>query len=195
MNSLIDSMQSMNGKLENFSSLAQLGLRLILAFGFYTAAMNHWSNMAGTVYYFDQVLGIPMPAFNAYLATLTEFAGALLLTLGLFTRYISIPLIITMLVAILTAHWGNGYVAFENIPENSFLFSEAGNILGTTSGVEVYHDGIKVGNVDTVSTGGMEIPVMYSFMLLMLVAKGAGSFSLDFFLFRKKVLRHNDILS
>ena len=195
MNSLIDSMQNINGKLESVSSLAQLGLRLILAFGFYTAANNHWSNMAGTIYYFDQVLGIPMPAFNAYMATFIEFLGAILLSLGLFTRYISIPLIITMIVAIFTAHWGNGYIAFEKIPENSFLFSEAGNILGTTSGVEVYHDGIKVGDVDTVATGGMEIPVMYSFMLLMLVAKGAGTLSLDFFLFRKKVLRHNDILS
>jgi len=195
MNSFIDSMQSINGKLENVSSLAQLGLRLILAFGFYSAARAHWSDMPGTISYFDQVLGIPMPAFNAYLATLTEFAGALLLSLGLFTRYISIPLIITMLVAILTAHWGNGYVAFENIPENSFLFSEAGNILGTTSGVEVFHDGAKVGNVDTVATGGMEIPVMYIFMLLILVAKGAGTLSLDAFLFRKKVLRHNEILS
>lgn len=184
MTKITQSMKAMNGKLENVSCLAQLGLRLILAYGFYQAASNHWSNMAGTIYFFDHILGIPMPAFNAYLATLTEFLGALLLTLGLFTRYISIALIITMLVAILTAHWGNGYLAFESIPENSFLFSEAGNILGTTAGVEVYHDGVKVGDVDTVSTGGMEIPVMYVFMLLILVAKGAGNLSLDKLFFK-----------
>lgn len=186
MNTFITSIHTVNTKLEKVSSLAQLGLRLILSFGFYTAASNHWSNMEGTIYYFDQVLGIPLPAFNAYLATITEFIGAILLSLGLLTRYISIPLIITMLVAVLTAHWGNGYLAFETIPPNSFLFSEAGNILGTTSGVEVYHEGIKVGNVDTVATGGMEIPVMYIFMLLILVAKGGGAVSIDFFLFRKK---------
>ena len=184
MTQITQNMETINGKLENVSCFAQLGLRLILAFGFYSAASNHWSNMAGTIYFFDHILGIPMPAFNAYLATLTEFAGAFLLTLGLFTRYISIPLIITMVVAILTAHWGNGYVAFESIPQNSFLFSESGNLLGTTAGVEVFHEGIKVGAVDTVATGGMEIPVMYIFMLLMLVAKGAGNISLDRLLFK-----------
>jgi len=184
MNTFKQSMETVNGKLENVSCLAQLGLRLILAFGFYSAASSHWSNMAGTIHFFDKDLGIPLPAFNAYLATLTEFAGVLLLTLGLFTRYISIALIITMIVAILTAHWGNGYVAFENIPANSFLFSESGNLLGTTAGVEVYNNGLKVGDVDTVATGGMEIPVMYTFMLLMLVAKGAGGISLDRLFFK-----------
>lgn len=177
-------MEIINEKLEKLTALAQLGLRLILAFGFYSAATNHWSDMAATIYFFDQILGIPMPAFNAYMTTFVEFLGALLLTLGLLTRYISIPLIIVMVVAILTAHWGNGYVAFESIPNNSFLFSEAGNLLGTTDGVEVFNNGLKIGDVDTVATGGMEIPIMYIFMLLVLVAKGAGSISLDKLLFK-----------
>ena len=38
----------------------------------------------------------------------------LLLTVGLGVRIISIPLIITMLVAIKTVHWGNGFEAGEN---------------------------------------------------------------------------------
>jgi uncharacterized membrane protein YphA (DoxX/SURF4 family) len=50
----------------------------------------------------------------ALLATSTELAGAILLTFGLFTRLISIPLIITMLVAIFTVHLPNGWQAIAD---------------------------------------------------------------------------------
>jgi putative oxidoreductase len=59
-------------------------------------------------------LGIPAPLFNAYLAATTESLGVVLLTLGLGTRIISIPLIITMIVAIKTVHWANGFDAGNN---------------------------------------------------------------------------------
>jgi len=45
--------------------------------------------------------GIPAPAFNAALSGLTELVGGLLVMLGLFTRLISIPMIINMVVATL----------------------------------------------------------------------------------------------
>lgn len=48
-------------------------------------------------------LGIPFPAFNAGLVGLTEFGCGLLILLGLLTRLASIPLIVTMTVAIITA--------------------------------------------------------------------------------------------
>jgi putative oxidoreductase len=54
--------------------------------------------------YFDS-LGIPMPAFNATLAALTELAGGTAILLGLFARLASVPLIVTMCVAIATAKW------------------------------------------------------------------------------------------
>jgi len=59
-------------------------------------------------------INIPLPVLNAYLSTGTEVLGVILLTLGLFSRFISIPLIITMIVAIVTVHWGNGFEAGEN---------------------------------------------------------------------------------
>jgi putative oxidoreductase len=37
-----------------------------------------------------------------------------LLTIGLANRIISIPLIIVMIVAIVTVHWGNGFEAGNN---------------------------------------------------------------------------------
>lgn len=48
-------------------------------------------------------LGIPFPGFNARLTACTEFFGGLLLLLGLGTRFVSLPLAFTMVVAILTA--------------------------------------------------------------------------------------------
>ena len=45
--------------------------------------------------------GIPAPAFNAALSGWTEFLGGLLIVVGLFTRLVSIPLFINMLVATL----------------------------------------------------------------------------------------------
>jgi putative oxidoreductase len=52
---------------------------------------------------FFQSLGIPFPAFNAYLAGSAECFGGLLLLLGLGCRITTIPLIITMIVAYITA--------------------------------------------------------------------------------------------
>jgi putative oxidoreductase len=44
--------------------------------------------------------GIPHPAFSAALSAWTELVGGLLLMLGLFTRLVSIPMIINMAVAV-----------------------------------------------------------------------------------------------
>ena len=50
-------------------------------------------------------LGIPAAAFQARLASTTEFVCGGLLLLGLATRFAAVPLIITMAVAIRTALW------------------------------------------------------------------------------------------
>lgn len=50
----------------------------------------------------------------AALATSAELSGAVLLALGLFTRLISIPLIITMFVAIFTVHLPHGWQAIAD---------------------------------------------------------------------------------
>ena len=59
-------------------------------------------------------MGIPLPTLNAYMAASTEMAGVVLLTLGLASRIISIPLIFVMIVAIVTVHLGNGFEAGNN---------------------------------------------------------------------------------
>lgn len=44
--------------------------------------------------------GIPFPAFSAGMSAWTELLGGLLIMLGLFTRLVSIPMIINMTVAV-----------------------------------------------------------------------------------------------
>lgn len=98
--------------------------RLVVAYGFYEPAMTKWADISSVAEWFDSI-GIPFPTFNAYLAASTEIVGVVLLTLGLFTRLISIPLMIIMVVAITTVHLSNGFAAGSNgfeIPLYYMLF-------------------------------------------------------------------------
>ena len=108
-------------ELDKLKDLPLLFVRLVLAYGFYTTASMKWSNISGVAEWFGS-LGIPAPAFNAYLAASTEIAGVVLLTLGFATRFISIPLMITMIVAIVTVHLTNGFEAGNNGFEIPFYY-------------------------------------------------------------------------
>ena len=110
MNSLINITENISNK---FQSISLLGVRLILAYGFYEPAMNKWSDISSVASWFES-MGIPAPTLNAYMAAGTETLGVLLLVLGLFTRFISLPLMIIMVVAITTVHLSNGFSAGDN---------------------------------------------------------------------------------
>jgi putative oxidoreductase len=100
-------------KMTRLNDLPLLALRLIMAYGFYNPAMMKIKDVGSIAAWFDS-MGMPMPALNAYLATYTEFFGFILLFLGLGTRIITVPLMITMIVAIVTVHTGNGFEASDN---------------------------------------------------------------------------------
>lgn len=103
---------------------ALLATRLILAYGFFTPAMTKFSNIEGVAQWFG-TLGIPLPLINAHMAAGTEFLGVILLTLGLLTRLIALPLMVIMVVAITTVHLEHGFAAAENgfeIPLYYFIF-------------------------------------------------------------------------
>lgn len=99
--------------LNKLQDLPLLAIRLVLAYGFYEPAMEKVQDIHAIGDWFAS-LNIPAPYFQAYLATGTEILGVILLTLGLFTRIISFPLIITMIIAILTVHWENGFSSGNN---------------------------------------------------------------------------------
>jgi len=110
--------------LSNGQSISLLFARLALAYGFYDPAMQKWSDIGSVASWFAS-MGIPFPTLNAYMAASTELLGVVLLALGLFTRLISIPLIVIMIVAIATVHYSHGFAAGDNgfeIPLYYMLF-------------------------------------------------------------------------
>ena len=110
--------------LDRGQSLALLLARVAVAYGFYEPAMQKWSDIDSVATWFGSI-GIPLPTLNAYMAATTEIVGVVLLTLGLFTRLISLPLMVVMVVAIVTVHLPNGFSAGENgfeIPLYYMLF-------------------------------------------------------------------------
>ncbi len=112
------------GILNNGRSLALFFARLAVAYGFYEPAMQKWSDIHATGEWFAS-MGYPFPLLNAYMAASTEITGVVLLTFGLFTRLISIPLMVVMIVAITTVHLANGFTAGNNgfeIPLYYLLF-------------------------------------------------------------------------
>ncbi len=92
---------------------ALLAIRLVLAYGFFGPALMKWKDINGIAEWFAS-MNFPLPSLNAYLAASTEVAIVILLPLGLFIRYITIPAMITMIVAITTVHLGNGFEASSN---------------------------------------------------------------------------------
>ena len=110
--------------LQNFQSASLLLARLAVAYGFYEPAVNKWKDIDGIASWFGSI-GIPMPTLNAYMAASTEAIGVILLTIGLFTRLISVPLMVIMVVAITTVHLAHGFSAGDNgfeIPLYYMLF-------------------------------------------------------------------------
>lgn len=108
---LKEKVETLLGGMKDFSLLL---IRLALAYGFYEPAMNKWSDIGAVAQWFKDDLGLPFPVLNAYMAASTEALGVALLVLGLGVRFISIPLMVVMVVAITTVHLSNGFSAGDN---------------------------------------------------------------------------------
>ncbi|WP_041408792.1 DoxX family protein [Shewanella sp. MR-4] len=171
--------------------LAPLALRLYLAPVLMQAGYNKLAHFEDTVAWFanpDWGLGLPMPTLMAALAAGTEFFGAFLLLVGLATRLISIPLMITMLVAAFTVHWPNGWLAIAD--GSSWLANErvldAGDKLDKAKSLlQEYgnYDWLTSSGNLVVLNNGIEFAATYFIMLLALFSLGGGRYtSLDYFI-------------
>ena len=147
---------------ESLQSVALLLVRFILAYTFFAPAMTKWGDIGATAGWFES-MGIPLPMLNAYMAASTEMAGVVLLTLGLFSRLISIPLLVTMFVAVATVHGGNGF----NVISETLQWSDA------------YVNGELVEGTIVFLQNGYENVLYYIVMLLVIVSFGPGKLSLD----------------
>lgn len=173
-------------RLQCLDGLAPLALRLYLVPVFWMAGTQKIKGMESTIEWFGNPewgLGLPFPTLLAYLAAYTEAIGALLLLLGLATRWISIPLIITMLVAIFAVHWPNGWAAIadSNAQEVAVRLGAARDILREHGNYAWLTE--KGGFV--ILNNGIEFAVTYLVMLLSLLFTGGGRFtSVDYYLSR-----------
>jgi len=176
--------QALFSRLQYLDGLAPLALRLYLVPVFWMAGSQKIAGMENTIEWFgnpDWGLGLPFPSLLAHMAAYTEAVGAVLLLVGLATRWISIPLMVTMLVAIFTVHWGNGWAAIADSGAQDVavrlgaardLLQEHGNYAWLT----------EKGNF-VILNNGIEFGVTYFLMLLALLFTGGGRYvSLDYFI-------------
>lgn len=171
--------------------LAPLLLRLYLAPVFWMAGMNKLSDMDSVIAWFgndDWGLGLPFPFLLAWLAALTEVIGAVFLVLGLAVRWVSLPLMFTMLVAIFAVHWPNGWqaVADPMSPFASDDVNEVLNRLGVAKEILKEHgnyEWLTARGSFVISNNGIEWAVTYFVMCLSLFLIGAGRYlSADYYL-------------
>lgn len=80
--------------------------RLTIGWVFLQSGWGKLTNLQKVVGFFTE-LGIPAPQFQAPLAATAEFLCGALILIGLFTRVATLPLIVTMTVATLTARKGD----------------------------------------------------------------------------------------
>ncbi|MBK9089929.1 MAG: DoxX family protein [Holophagales bacterium] len=84
------------------SWVPQTAARIALGWVFVQSGWGKLHDLPRVVEYFGS-LGIPAPHIQAPFVAGVELVGGLFLLLGLFTRIVSVPLAMTMVVALLTA--------------------------------------------------------------------------------------------
>ncbi|MBE8168080.1 MAG: DoxX family protein [Shewanella sp.] len=185
------------GWFKHIDGLAPLALRIYLAPVLLQAGYNKFSHFSDTVAWFgnpDWGLGLPMPEVMATLAVGTELVGASLLLLGLATRIVAIPLMVTMLVAAFTVHINNGWLAIAD--GGSWLANEnvlaAGDKLARAKEILQEH-----GNYDWLTSSGnfvilnngIEFAITYFLMLFAVFTMGGGRYtSVDYFIAKRNGL-------
>jgi uncharacterized membrane protein YphA (DoxX/SURF4 family) len=165
--------------------LAPLALRLYLVPVFWMAGSNKLGDMENTIAWFGNPewgLGLPLPALLAWLAALTEAGGAILLLVGFAVRWISIPLMITMLVAAVTVHLDNGWAAIAETAASAERLAAATSLLQAHGNY-----GWLTGSGEfVILNNGIEFAATYFIMLLALFFIGAGRYlSVDDWLSRR----------
>ena len=146
---------------KNYQSTAPLFLRLIIGFGY----MAHgWAKLSRGPAGFEKLLiytGVPFPHITSWLVPFIELFGGLAIVLGAFVSLISIPLIITQLVAMFTVQIKYGFSSV--------------NTIGLTPNGPLF------------GPPGFEINLLYIAGLISLLLTGAGIYSIDSLRSRKKV--------
>lgn len=140
--------------------LALLPLRLVVGYGFLAHGLAKWGRGPAAFGGLLRVLGVPFPAPTAWAVTLLEIVGGLAILAGALVLVASIPLIVSMLVAMFTVHLRYGFSAV-----NTVGLTPAGPVLGPP---------------------GYEISLLYIAALVALATAGPGAYSVDGYLSRRR---------
>jgi uncharacterized membrane protein YphA (DoxX/SURF4 family) len=187
--------------LRHADGIPLLLLRLYLAPVMIQAGWNKASSFDSIVDWFgneDYGLGLPFPLVMAFLATAAELVGGIFILFGALTRLVSIPLIITMIVAMVSVHAENGWLAIADasswLADGTILLNEsvmdASDKLAAAKSLLQEH-----GNYDwltssgnfVVLNNGIEFGATYFVMLLVLFFYGGGRYvSVDHFFTKKE---------
>lgn len=137
--------------------IAPLGLRLLLAYEFYSAGTSK-AGVDGTPDWFANTSFPPpfewLPAGANYtMLYVTEIVAGLALLLGLLTRFFAFALVVVTTIAIVSVHWPDSW----------------GSLAELWKGYSVSDEGF----------GNFRIPLLFLAMLLPLVFMGGGKLSLD----------------
>lgn len=142
--------------------VAPLGLRLLLAYEFYSAGARKAGVDGVPGWFEDKAFPTPFDWLSASLnwsmVTWTEIVAGLALLFGLFTRFFAFALVVVTTIAIVSTHWPESW-----------------------SGLGQLWEGYSVSRVveDDEFRGNFRIPMLFMAMLLPLVFMGAGKLSLD----------------
>src|SRR5580692_41334 len=101
--------------------LAPLLGRLAVGLLFVSTGWGKVHNIPKVTHFF-QTLGIPAPGFHAILVGYSELICGSLLVVGLCTRLATIPLMVSMVVAILTAKLGDLHGIFDLVGFDEFTY-------------------------------------------------------------------------
>src|SRR6476620_7169302 len=132
---------------------APIPLRMILGVGFMVHGWAKWNRGPAVLGELLKQAHVPLPLANAWLVTLLEIFGGLALLMGAFVTIVSVPLILSMLGAMLTVNIKYGFSAV--------------NTIGLTP------EGPQLG------PPGYEINLLYVACLVVLILGGAGPLSID----------------
>ena len=111
--------------LKNFEALSFVPLTLIRVYLFFV----FWYAGTGKIDNFDKfsgylgTLGVLLPDILSWMVILTEAGGAALLLVGLFVRWMSVPLLIVMFFAGYLVHYQNGWAHEANGIEFAAIYS------------------------------------------------------------------------
>ena len=131
---------------------ALLPLRVVVGSGFMVHGLAKWNRGPANFGKLLHVLGVPAPVPTAWLVTLLEIFGGAAILAGVLIALVSIPLIVSMLVAMFTVHWQYGFSAI-----NTIGLTETGPKFGPP---------------------GYEVDLLYTGALIVLALLGPGPLSL-----------------